>query len=594
MEKIYFKDSELFGYSHTFNYWGDFKNYSDTQQYSIDGYITGSNYNDNISGVVSQISGILSLTSSGLSEIYVNNLFLGSGIVKTVEFEKSDDIYKRKYSASIEIPLLAGTGKFSQKGSINNTGEYFLVDKSYKENFIDFFKSETGRYIKNFSFKQDLEKLAKEKYTYKKSASFSIDPEIYDEYGVTQSGYAEKLFDAIARNYSENEFRSEGNYPDFYKSGSGISSISKSYGVYDGSFSYNESFTYQKDIPYTWQYNHSVSYNGDFATVDERGVIKSNSISGNSKFNPALTAWSGVKTGIQSRCSGVLTGYRWNYADEDVKNPSNTISAIRVANLSMFPMESSVSIDRNEGTVSYSQSFSTNQFTYSGYLYNYENSIEYGLDGYIDVTEAGSFQALNNINKTGMKIVLSAYSRERGNITGRVSGIYKSSIDSQYNKEQEDEAVYFDVNCYNKKEDYNEQNPKVSYSLNFSNNPKYKPSDIYFVIDSNFSHTKPTHSFSYLPVLNSKIFSESTKQSERGSFSNQISLKGKSNVSISDLLEESLKSVKKPAELSEFLLGEDVHASDYKYSYSPASKKFSLSLSYLYSRYRGDEDYLAY
>lgn len=561
---IYFNNTELLGYSHNCNYWGNIENYSNIQTYTLQGYITGSNYSENISGVVSQISGISSFTTSGVSNIYVNNLYIGLGTVRSINFDQSNDSRIRRYSASVEIPLLAGTGMFSGTGAITNTGGYFL---SSGENLTSFFISDTGRYIKNFILEQNSEKLAKDKYGYAKSASFTIDPEIYDQYSVYPEAYASRLFGAVARTHGD-EFLLSEQYPNFYKIGSGISKTTQSFNVTDGSFSYQESFIYEKDLPYTWKYNHSLSYDGDAVSVDERGVIKSTSFSG-TNFAPAQTAWQSIKTGVFSRCSGVLTGY------PDFANLCGPLST--------YPITSSTVNNECEETITYSQSFSTNPFIRSGYIYSYDNSIQYGEDGYFNISENGSFKALNNINSTGFNIVLAAYSSEKPSITGRISGLYTNSI-SGYNYLCGMTGV---LSSISKSESYNEYNPEVSYSWASSNNPRYISDSTSYLNDISFSDNKSIHAFNYFPILNDKIIPQSASQAERGQFSNSINLVTKSGVSISSMVTRALTGVAKPS-------GTDIYAKNYTYSFSPTSKRFSLGLDYVYTYYRNKDNYLAY
>ena len=572
MNIINFNNSELLGYSHTCNYWGNIRNYSNTQNYSLGGYVSGLTYSENISGVVGQIDEILKFTT-GLSSIYVNGLSVGTGVVKSINFQESNDLLIRRYSASIEIPLVAGSGMFSNSGHVNDTGVYF---QSYGENLIDFFNSETGRYIKDFSLDQSSKKIGKDKYTYSKSASFLIDVGFYEQYNAKPEVYAAQIFGAISRSHGSEYRIFSGQYPDLYKAGSGISQKNQTFDILNGSFSYDESFTYQLGIPYIWIYNHSFGYDGTIAKVTEKGSVQSTAYSNitlpNSeiaRFEAARLAWIDIKTGIQSRCSGFLTGY-------------GSLNFLSGQKLSTYPANSSLTKNAIESTIEYSQSFSTSPFLKSGYVHTYENSIDYGQDGYLRVNENGSFKSLNNVNKSGMSEILNFYSEEGPSITGRISGLFNKAM-SGYNYSC---GMANTISEILKKETYNEYEPDIKYSLQFSSNPNYIPDAYCYSNDVKFNEDKSVDLYNYFPILNEKIYPQDANQIGRSSFSNKINLKAKTGVSISGLTVKALGLTSPPTGDAT-----DLYIQNYKYSYSPNSRGFALSLDYVYTQTLDQRNY---
>lgn len=565
---IYFNDAELLGYNTLFNFWGDARNYSNTQIYNIRSFITGNGYNDDISGVFSQIGPISNYIKSGICGIYVNNIYLGLGRVQSVNFDQSTDTRIRNYSASIEIPMVAGSGFLSGVGSINNTGVFFLGDS---DNFINYFSSQTGRYIKGFELTQTSERVGKNRYTYNKSASFSIDQGIKEEYSVEPIDYAKRLFGAIQKTYG-NEFNIYSNYPNFYILGSGASVISQSYDIINNNYSFSEDFSYEEGLNYLWQRNNSISYDGNHVTVDENGVITSASVSG-TRFGPALAAWTGVQTGIYERCNQVFQKY------------TGFLSYSGGCGLYNYPIESSVTKNICAATVEYKRAYSTSPFVNTGYFYSYNNSVDYGEDGYLTVSENGSLKSLRNISGAGLAEVISGYNYQKPFITGRVSGLYNTSVLGGYNADCY--HLSGGLNSISKTETYNEYDPQVTYSWTFTDNPSYHQDSVSYMNKSSYTDSKSVHMFNYFPIINDEIVAQSATQAVRGRFSNLININGKPGVSLSGLISKALSGVKKPS-------GTDIYSSDYKYSYNPLTNNLSLGLDYVYTLYRNKDEFLAY
>lgn len=563
---IYFNNAELFGYSHVFNTWGESHHFSATETYNIRNFITGTSYKDDISGVFTATDQVANYIKSGICGIYVNNVYLGLGRVTNLNFEESTDVRMRKFSASVEIPLLAGSGG---SGYINNTGAFF---SSQGENLINYFTSPTGRYIKNFSFSQSSQQVASGKYSFGKSANFSIDQGIYDEYSVQPYDYARRLFGAIQRSYG-NEYVLAPEYPNFYTTASGFTNTTQSFDILNNTYSYDESFVFQEGANYSWKYDHAIQYDGSIITVDENGSIKSTSISGD-VFNPASTAWIGtVKNGIFSRCSGAYTGY------------TGFLFYTGGCGLQNYPIRNSIVKNACAGTIDYAYSYSTSPFNNSGYSHSYSNSINYGEDGYIVISENGNFRALTNVNSTGLPTVINAYNSSKSSITGRISGLYTTSTTGGYNS-------YCDylsggLKSMGKTESYNEYAPEVSYAWTFTDNPSYHEDGVSFMTKGEYSDSKSLHSFNYFPILNDSIIAQSATQATRGQFSNSVSVFGKTGISIDSLVSKALTKIQKPS-------GTDIYSSNYGYSFNNLTKNLSLSLDYVYTHYRNKEEFLVY
>lgn len=563
---IYFNQAELMGYSNSFIFFGDNKNYSNSQNYTIKSYITGSKYLDSISEIFNEKEKVSNYVKSGICNIYVNNIYIGDGKVNQINFEESTDTRKRNYSASISIQRLAGSGLYSNSGYIDNTGIYF----SGSNNIINYFSSATGRYIKNFSLEQNCELISSGKYSYSKSSNFSIDPGIKDEYGIETYEYAKNIFSAVAATYG-NEFILSQQYPDFYTIGSGISRTSQSFDIYNNSYSYDENFLYQVGLNYMWRYSHSLNYDGNIISISENGTITSTSISG-TRFQPAIDAWYQIESGVLDRCLQLYSGY------------TGALLYSGGCGLSTYPTSTSLVKDFCKGKIDYSKNYSTNPFLFGEYSYSYSDNIDYLENGYIKITENGSYKAIKNATNSGLNTVISAYNSGKPSITGRISGLYSLStggynyLGCQYGS---------GIKLAAKTETYNEYNPEVSYTLSFTDDPSFVEDDVSYLYKTTYSDSKSLHSYNYFPTYNNEIIPQSLSQSTRGKFSNLINIIAKSGSTLDQLVSKSLSLIKKPS-------GTDIYSSDFNYSYSPLTKNFTMGLDYVYSYYRNKEEFLAY
>lgn len=567
---IHFNNAELLGYSHNFNFWGQARHYSSTQVYNIKSYITGAKYQeDNIYDIWNQSNNISNYTKSGICQIHVNNVYLGLGRVTSINFDESLDVRIRKYSAQVEIPLVAGPDGFAGIGEMANTGLYF----SGSESLIGYFTSETGKYINNFTFSQSSEQIASGKYVYSKTASFGIDKGIEDVYSVTPVDYAKRVFGAVSKLYG-NEYILSPEYPTFYQLASGISKTNQSFDTLNNTFSYDEKFTFQSGMNYLWQYGHSLNYDGKTATIDEKGTITSSLVSG-TKIAPAITAWTSIETGIYARCESVFSGYFYS---------AGLLSPSYPCNIYPYPINKSITKNQCAATVDYSYSYSNSPFIQSGYFYSYSDSVDYGEDGYLTISENGTFKAISNINSGGWTVVKNAYAAEKPNITGRISGIYANSTGWYHT-----DCGYLSggLKSASKRETFKEYDAEVSYVWSFTDNPSFHEDSVSYSYRKNVSDNKSLHLFNYFPILGDKIISQSAQQATRGQLSNSISIVSKSGVSLSSLAAKALSGVEKPS-------GTDIYATNYTYSYSPLTNNFSLGLDYVYTYYRDKDQFLAH
>lgn len=562
---ITFDRVELLGYDHRFNFWGNAKNYSDLQTFSIRGRLTGDSSAESIANIWRGMSGMIALTRSGASEIRVNNVNLGVGFVRSLSFSESTDVVRKEYTATIEIPRVAGSSLYAGTGIIYGTGVYF---QSAGENFINFFSSQTGKYIKDFSFSQSSDIVAQGKYSYNKNCSFSIDSGIYGEFSVSPTTYAKQLMLAVGRSYGQ-EYVISPEYPNFYVNGSGLSYTNQTFDPINNSYSYSQKFDFQSGLNYLWEYSHSLNLENALVNVDERGKITSSQISG-TKIQAALTAWQSIETGIYGRVSSLFTGY------------TGFLNYTGVCGLYNQPQSSSVSKDACRGTIDYSQSYSNSPFLRTGYQYSYTDEINLDGDGYVTISENGNLKAFGNARPSGFAVVNSGYVANLPEIQSRISGLYSSYTGFFYSCN-----LANTMNSVSSQETYKEYDAEINYTWEYSSNPKYLGDSVVRKYDTSYSISQPLHIVNYFPIARDSIIAQKANQSTRGVFSNRISVVGQVGATLPSLVSSALLKLQKPS-------GTDIYISDYGYRYDPFKKSLSMNLDYEYTYYREPEDYLAW
>lgn len=552
-----FRCAELLGNTYKYNLWGEHICNSITESITIQGRITGDILNDDVTHSWNSTNTLIN-DSSGVVPIYVNNFLLGTGRVISIDFDTSTDITDKIYIATIEIERLSGPGIYVNTGSNSLTSEW--------SGLYDFFYTETGRLILGFTENFSFDNVGSGKYNYNRNISFSIKDEINDIYGVSPGDYAHRILNSVKYSYCDiNTITSF--YPDFYKSGSGISFTSQSFDEINNKFSFSENFQFSTGLNYTWNYVNNISLNDGVFSISENGEIISNRESSYfNRLSQAELAWSSIETGIFTRCLDVMNSYTGVFlytGDCSLKN---------------MPESSQTSRDFCLGKISYSRSYSNNKFNNSGYIHSYGTSIDTDNDGYLRLTENGSFQA-NPRSSMAFSEVYDLYVNELTSISGRVYDTYTG-----YNSLLYTCGYTGDLYEYSKNIVIEEYDKKISYSVGYTDNILFNDPS-YFSFNVSTSDNIPTHIYHYFPVVNDKIYSHPGFQSSRGSFSNSVTIECREERNISEYIAITTGQLSQPS-------GTDVIPKSFSWSYEPLSNVFTANVTYTYTRYREENNFL--
>lgn len=505
---------------------------------------------------------MISGASGQLIPIIVNSVNLGSGRITSLDFDQGTDVRRKNYTASFEIQRHAGSGLYSNSGTLNLNSSFF----SGSPNVYTFFTTSTGKYIRDFSESFDLVETASGKFDYNKDVSFYVDTGVYSEFGISVAAYASNIINACKSSFGDiNVFTAF--YPTYYKNQSGITYTNQSFDSITNQVKYTESFKFQSGLNYTWDYNHSIDYSNGLFSISENGSIESNQLL-SSKIEAAQTGWATIETGIFGRVSGIYSSY------------TGIFTYTGGCSLKNLPENSTLSKNACQGRIEYSKTYSNSPFNNSGYVYSYEDSIELDGEGFVVVSENGSIQAIPNIQPSGFTLAYTTYLSKTGEIATRINSLYTSYTGTFY-------PCYFNTGIGLSSESLTlqEHDGIVSYSKEYTDNYRNAGEGLY----SNISHTvaidEPVHIVNYFPISYSHILAQRAQQSTRGTFVNNIALTSKNNIALSQFINTATGMIRFPD-------GDDIIVKEYSYQFSPLERNFSMRLGYSYGDYKTSADIL--
>ena len=542
-------------YNKTFNLWGDIFNYNSVSSYSINGRVSG---DPRVSGVFYAWSGMSGLigTGYGYQGFTINGVDLGTGKVTSFNWEEGNDIQWKKYSMNFDIFETGNLYNFT--GSLYSDINTGIFDSNFP--YFNDFQENISISVAENNIQETTQ-----------TVSFGIEDPVS-----SKNTARNKVFSGFARYRLPNVgiFTTFPNIITGNINSGYITYYTESYD-YNGKYSFTKRSLYDNNNKATWEYSHSLDYNGSDVVVTENGTI--NSIffvgSGLSKnLSGARDRWSGIVTGIFDRVLGTYAA---------ISGFTGIFFTQTGCPLINFALDKRWQEDPFVGTIDYSYSYSNNpSYTTSGYIFSNSRQASLDEDGYYVITENGEYQGISP-NKSGRFLQASGgYYSGLSSIASRISGTFL--LASGLNR-----AVCVTTgNAYltNDSVTFEEFNGKISYSNTYSTSPMYYSGNSNFIKYTNsISDNRPVHLVNKFLVPFVGEIAQSAEQSTEGSYSNTISIFGKSGVSINQYLTEVFTKVIKPS-------GSGLFLKDMRYSYSPFDNSFQATFDYSYSKYRSRND----
>jgi hypothetical protein len=340
-----FENASLLSFNRDSKYLGGNFRYGFTKSLTIKGFLYESTNGSGVSGNLNTISGILESGNNSYQDIILNGVNFGSGKITSFSFDEPNPVRLGSYTVSVEIP---------ESGEISN-----LPDDSYYTG-LSFLTETDLTKVEDITESFDFSTAEDGKFTYKHDLSFKIiDPDTDGSIALAKS---------LAQNFynSEPSFGLLDNqYSGYYSLGSGAKYFSESYDLVNHEFSFSKNYSTNSNQfisgangAYNLNVAHQISIAEDGKIeIVENGIVKSLDLN-------IANALSGAKYEIYnnsiSRVSGVYTGY--GYGSEYIFSTGSSSELGGLRNFYTNPINVSYDFDLSSNSVSYSASFTNNEF----------------------------------------------------------------------------------------------------------------------------------------------------------------------------------------------------------------------------------------
>ncbi len=537
---------EILGFSKNFEFWGDVINYRCVENYTAKARFK--TRDDLAYSLWTGISGMTPYVTGDYFDIYAGTVYLGFGKLTSFSSEGGTDVTKKFYDIGFQV-LQTGDLSFLSSGMYmtGNTGFY---------SFFPFLNS----FTESFEYSQDHSRTI----GFNHSLDFDFERGFLDRVSGAsgiQSAVLNSLTDfGIYHPVQPNQFGA----------GEGIKRSSFTLDSINGRFSSNSAYEYQSGLPYTWEFNHSLSYgeNGVSSLSEGGRIVATKRIGTGSKIAWANSGWNVVKTGIFPRVSGFFS--RWS---------GYVLSS---CNLQNDPIEKSVTRNIFDGSVSYNYSYSNDLTNYSGYFWSYENQISQSQSDWTQVTEEGSIRS-KKYTTGAVNDLIPYFNTVKAGVTGRVNDLYGDTRTFFKNATCSTGTTGILVELENEST-YISRPAEINYSYLFSDDPSNIGTGDYRRVKVEYSDNQPVHLVNFFNIVNSEELAQGSLQSTLGVLRTNVEIVGTTGLSIASYYARATGEVRRPTGVT--------FISDEQYSFDPFTNQFTFSRDYTYSKYRGMNDYL--
>lgn len=532
-------DAEFLSISTNFEFLGEAFNYRNLRTLDLRGRVSVV-----ADSGVSLIWGGMSTKISGLQdnqEIFVNGISLGSGNVKSIQFDDGVDVREKKYSLSVEIPMVGNL--------------YNMTGAAYSGLILD---ESSLKYIDSLTEDFNFSAIDNNSYSYSRNLSFGV-----------LSG--NPLPVQAAKDLASAMFSGSPvvrllniNYPNFYES-NGNKYYTESYDLENHRFSFSEEFSFNPDYPYFFEYSHSLNFSQGLVEITENGTI--NGASGVA-YDSALIGLSSITGSSYSRVTGIYDAYVSRYALGNVCPIINK------------PKSISFSANQCVGAITYGISYTNDSSFYqSGYIWNKTMSIDESSVGIYSISERGNVVGLG---QSAFKIAKSGYNSVVSNVGSRITGAFSSINPILIN----DCLPTGQFSLVRSGVDFSEYNADFSYEINYTNDPYLTIGDDKFVrVFVSSGYFSPIHTTAGFQIFNSKDIIQPGNSSTLSSFEYKINIVGKESTLLIDYINEALSRISPPSNSGVFL-------QSVNYSHSPTKNDFNLSATFSFPDFRNFGDTL--
>lgn len=540
---IDFTNAKVLSYNRTNDFWGEGFRFASKKELSIEGSIYDLTNGEGVSGIWSGINKI-EQSDSDYEDIIIAGVNFGKGRVDSISFQEGNDVRIKGYTAQIVI--------FDSGNLFNLNGDYYSGLDFTNSNF-------PSQLLESFSENFDFNFSEDGKYTY----SQDIDVKFISGAGIGQDNNPIEMAKLFASGliYSSPLVGLTGQFPSGLYNNRGKRTYTESYNLISNECSFAENFeldTYSTGI-YSIRYsNEIVTDENGVTTFNENGKIEGIEIDYNT------SAEYGYGTEI-SRSFDRGTGLCAIYL------PSGAYPLIRT-HLSLKK-----SINKVDGTIDYSISYSNNPSINLGYVWEYTHELSKIEDCYYQIKEQGKIKGIYPCSFDW------PVSKEEEAWSGPISSGASSRISGFYNQTTNNLNPLKKTSSSLRKHPFQSE---IDYSFTYTDNLKYTESG-FKSVEVNVTDHLPLSLVNKFNVINFKELVQPTKISQESRREVNISMVGERGTPLSGYLNK-----------SKFLLnnlvpsGDDTFVESCNYTLTPQENQFTLNLGWVWFGDRNFEDVL--
>lgn len=469
---INFTNCDLLTYSSQNRFLGNgIFRYGSTKNLTIEGNILDLQNMQGVSGVFSGVQKIVK-DANDFDLIILNGIDFGSGRVLSINFDAGTWVRSTRYQAQIEVynsgNLFNLTGDYygNLTGVLNNSSTQTPLIQSFDESY-DFSQIKKGRIEVNHNFS----------FKFFSGITNPIDlaKQLAPHFSCTGILYANTPPAAsIATGLLYNI--------DFYGVSTGIIRSGEIYTTESYNTITNEcAFTEKLYLDpsgksYFIKSTQSVTTNEDgITTVVENGDIKGLI---RNTYKSALSGYNQQIVGAYNRCLDVFNAY----CDSSFYPLLND------------PIAKQQTQNKFEGSISYSITFTNNPFYYTGYFWDYTQSISEDPDTIITVSEDGNVRGFGRLNtQEKFDKAISGYNVVKPGILGRANAFYL-----------EFQGTSATLNLINRSETRSPYKGEISYSRQYNDDPNFVDDPFIKKVEVIINKTIPKHIFQSYSIVNNK------------------------------------------------------------------------------------------
>lgn len=519
---LYFDQVELISYTHTPLFFGNDFRYAIEKEIVINGVLTNYSNASGISGLINKQE-LLFSRANDYDNIILNNVSFGSGRISNIETEVSNLVRDSRYTYTLSV---------RESGNLFNavSGYYSGINWDANTQLIDSFDE-------SLSYEKDADGVQ----NYSHNISVVYGKQFPAATGINLGKiFAQNLFNSTVGLFPFlGQYNNLSQYKKLYAETYNLIDRGCGFSAF-ASILPNNSGGYSYDLNYILTLGED-GYTSVVENCDIVGVFAPRAGWAESGYNKLIT-------GSLNRVNQVFSGYAFS-------------------SVPLFGQYISLETTRNkfEGRISFSTEYSNNPIYQTGAIWEFENEVEKGRDGYVNVSERGNVRGYGRALKDKFT---NSYKFFTGvvlpGVDSRLSGIYLDF-----------EEFPKSLKTINSSFTKNEIGGEINYSIEKTDNNLYIDVSGMKKMETDISIQYPVHLFQSFDIFNYRQIEQTQNTSTQGTIDIALRLLGKRTSTVDDYL-----AVCRGVITPYGFYGEDNYLENLTYTINPLSNVFNINATY--------------